>query len=570
MKGTTAMPKTKTEPPPQTIQLNSWQEEVACFFRAQCSMFVQTAEESRALDSLVAIVQNLGQTGAGKRDFYVWSSCSYRKHELFISDDSDVPVKDLGQTEFFAMLEEFAKPNETVPSTHPGDAPKRRHKATVLVLCDPQDALSRPLNIRKLRETLKAIAGWRKQIVILSRPFALPKDIETDLSIVEMPLPSMSELYAVSVPLIEAYKVHKNYVGVPISNDAIQPFCRAVAGVTEAESRRLVSLALAKFRAFDDRSVELALKEKERIVKRSEVLEAKTCTGSLADVGGLVNVKHYIDEITPILSEPEAALKYGLKLPTGILLTGIPGTGKSYTADKLAAQWKLPLLCFDVGRCMNQWQGQSEHNVREVFAIAKACAPCVLRIDEIEKALGGNSAGQESGTTERVKGTILTWFVEKPDDVFVVATANDLRKLEAMPELVRRFSEVFFVDLPDMRSRIEILSIHMRAAGHNVPADDLVEVAKAAKGFTGDECSRVVQKALASSFKAKLPHPALVHLMAAARDVKPLKDTMKESIARLRQWSKEGRAKPAGATLEDDDDRSDSTAFDTDGLPEFQ
>jgi AAA+ superfamily predicted ATPase len=561
--------KTATEKESQVIKLNPWQEEVACFFRAQCSMAIQTSEESRALQSLTDVVQHLGQTGGGCRDFFVWSACSFQKRELFLKDDTVQQVKDLGQTEFFAALEEFGKPNEVVPASGPNDRPKQRHKATVLVLCDPQDALSRPVNVRKLRETLKAINGWRKQIVIVARPFGIPKDIETELSIIDMPLPTLPELLASSVPLIAAYSGHKNYQGVPINNDSIAPFCRAVTGVTEDESRKLISLSLAKYRAFDDRSVGLALKEKERIVKRSEVLEARTCTGSLDDVGGLVNVKHYVDEITPILAEPDEARKYGLKLPSGILMVGVPGTGKSLTADKLAAQWKLPLLCMDVGRCMNQWQGQSEHNVREVFAIAKACAPCVLRIDEIEKALGGNSTGQESGTTERVKGTILTWFVEKPDDVFVVATANDLRKLEAMPELIRRFSEVFFVDLPDLRSRIEILSIHMRGAGHNVPADDLVEVAKAAKGFTGDECARVIQKALASSFKAKLPHPALEHLLAAARDIKPLKDTMKESIARLRQWSKEGRAKPAGATLEDDE-RNDTTSFDTDGLPDFQ
>lgn len=562
--------KTEATPAePQIIKINTWQDQLACFFRAQRSIFIQTSEETRAMLQLQAVVQYLGQTKAGSRDFFIWSGCSYKKVELFLNDASanTVPVKEIGVTEFFQVVEEFAKPNETIPSKVAGEPPVVRHKAAVLVLCDPQAALSTPNNVRRLKETLRAIAGWRKQIVIMSRPFTLPKDIETDLAIVEMPLPNAAELTESSTPLIKAYTKHKGYEGVPIDENSIKPFCRACAGVTEEEARGLIALSLAKYRAFDSRSVELALKEKERIVKRSDMVEAKTCHGDLNDVGGLSNIKTWIDEITPVLQFPEEARKYGLNLPSGGLFVGIPGCGKSLSADKIAAHWKLPLLSFDVGRCMNQWQGQSEHNVREVFRIAEACKPCVLFLDEVEKALGG-SGGVESGTTERVKGTILTWMQNKSDEIFMIATANDLRKLEQMPELVRRFDEVFFVDLPDLRSRIEILSIHMRAAGHNLPADDLVEVAKAAKGFTGDECRKLVQKALTIAFKAKLPHPTLEHMVNASREIKPLRDTMKESISRLRQWAKEGRAKPANTTLEDDE-RNDDTSYQSFGVPDL-
>ena len=205
-----------------------------------------------------------------------------------------------------------------------------------------------------------------------------------------------------------------------------------------------------------------------------------------------------------------------------------------------------------------------------MISLAKAVGDCVVFIDELDKALGGSGGEMDGGTSSRVKGKLLTWLQEKPVGVFVVATANDIKKFESSPELIRaqRFDKIFFVDLPDMRTRIEILSIHLRAAGHNIPADDLVAPAKASRGYSGAELEVAVQNALRTAFNTtpRPLHPTGEMLVDGIKKQKPLSETMKEPIKRLRDWCKEGRALPAGSTLEDDES-SDGQSFKDKGLP---
>jgi SpoVK/Ycf46/Vps4 family AAA+-type ATPase len=253
-----------------------------------------------------------------------------------------------------------------------------------------------------------------------------------------------------------------------------------------------------------------------------------------------------------------------LKLPSGLLLLGVSGTGKSLTSEAIAAHWQLPLLNFDVGRAFGGVLGETESNIREVIAVAEATAPCVLRIDEIEKGLGGDSL--DGGTSQRVLATLLNWLENKPENVFVIATANDIRALSKRPELLQRFSESFFVDLPDMRSRIEILSIHL-APKHSIPADDLVDIAKVLKGYSGREIRNVVRKGLAAAFKSGAKHPSCSQMMAAAKLIVPTSHTLREQITELRKWCLDGRAIPAGATLEADN--KDEQSFKVDGLPDL-
>jgi SpoVK/Ycf46/Vps4 family AAA+-type ATPase len=314
----------------------------------------------------------------------------------------------------------------------------------------------------------------------------------------------------------------------------------------------------------------MALKEKAQVVRRSNVLEYRTSAKTLDAVGGLENIKTWVQSHDALFSQAEAARSYGLKAASGLLLVGIPGCGKSLTAECLAGHWKLPLLMLDVGKLFGSLVGQSEQNVDQMIGLAKACAPCVIFLDELDKGLGGSTGELDGGTSTRVKGKLLTWLQEKPDDVFVVATANDVKKFEQSPELIRagRFDCTFFCDLPDLRTRIEILSIHLRAAGHNIPADDLVSAAKASRGYSGAELEVAVQNALRLAFnlEPRPLHPTAEMLVEGIKKQKPLSETMKESVKRLRDWCKEGRAFPAGTTLEDDE-ASDGASLKDRGLP---
>jgi hypothetical protein len=202
--------------------------------------------------------------------------------------------------------------------------------------------------------------------------------------------------------------------------------------------------------------------EKERIIKQSEVLEYYPTDARMTDVGGLDQLKEWLDRRGRAFGA--GARDFGLDAPKGVLLLGVQGCGKSLLAKAIAATWQFPLLRFDMGKVFGGIVGQSEGNIRTALQVAQALAPCVLWIDEIEKGLAGMGSSDQTdgGTTARVVGTLLTWMQEKRDPVFVVATANRIDMLP--PELLRkgRFDEIFFVDLPTRAIREEILSIHLK------------------------------------------------------------------------------------------------------------
>jgi len=206
------------------------------------------------------------------------------------------------------------------------------------------------------------------------------------------------------------------------------------------------------------------------------------------------------------------------------------------------------LLHFDIGRVYGGLVGESESNLREVVSVATACAPVVLRIDEIEKGLGGED--RDGGTSQRVLATLLTWLEEKPDNIFVVATANDVRKLQRMPELIQRFSNVFFVDLPNEEARVEILKIHLRLTNHEVPDYELRTVAQKTYGYSGRELRNLINAVLGESFTLDLKNPTSYQFENALKLITPTYKSMRESIESLRDWCKDGRARPAGALLE--------------------
>lgn len=545
----------------QQIVLNQWEDDLCSIMRARMpGVVVQSLEEERVIDSIIRITQWMYQHRMGLRKISVWSPVSsYEYNNIRKPEATSATRKD-----FFPLLKEFAEA---------GSSDEMQRRAETLVLCDVSHLLGegQPGNIRMMRECLDSIRGTYRTIVILGRGWEIPDEIAADLKLTEFELPTVKELERELSPIVAKFQNAPEYqrAGVRLDAALVAPFSRACAGLTEMETRSLLSLSVARFRGFDARSVDMALKEKAQLVRRSNVLEYVTPKRVLADVGGLERVKSWINEYDSIYSDMEAAKKYGLRPASGVVYLGIPGCGKSLLAEALAGHWRLPLLKLDVGKLFGSLVGQSEANVDQMIRLAKACRPCIVFIDEIEKALGGSGGELDGGTSSRVKGKLLTWLQEKPEEIFVVATANDVKAFNKTPELLRagRFDSIFFVDLPDKRSRIEILSIHLRKRGHNIPLDSLVEAAGEARGYSGAELEVVVQTAIRAAFNSKPrpEHPTSEQLQAAIRTVVPLSHSMGESIRALRDWAKGGKAIPAGATLEDD--KSDDAAFTAKGLP---
>ncbi|MEM8685201.1 MAG: AAA family ATPase, partial [Pseudomonadota bacterium] len=252
------------------------------------------------------------------------------------------------------------------------------------------------------------------------------------------------------------------------------------------------------------------------------------------NVGGLRGFKSWIELRSRVLKDRKASAR--LPTPKGVLITGVPGTGKSLVAKAISSEWRWPLLRLDVGKLFGGIVGSSEHNIRETIAIAEAVAPAVLWVDEIEKGFVGVMSGGDSGASSRVFSTFLTWLQEKRSSIFLVATANNISALP--PEFLRkgRFDETFFVDLPNADERTEIFRIHL--ARHSSAAftlEDYDALVKQSDGFTGAEIEQVILSALYAAL-SEGEELSRQHIAAEIAATYPLSKTMKEQIDAMREW----------------------------------
>lgn len=368
--------------------------------------------------------------------------------------------------------------------------------------------------------------------VVLSQPVALlPPELEKEVQLLDMPLPQLEELETLAEQASQKF----NIASVDFQVD--DAFLKSALGLSTAE----VQLAFAKVACDRKRlsrtEIPLVVKEKEQVIRKSGHLEYFHPEASIDDVGGLDNLKEWLRRRKNAFT-PEAE-KFGLEPPRGVLLLGLPGTGKSLAAKAVADSWQLPLLRLDMGKIYGGIVGQSEANIRSALKTAEALAPSILWVDEIEKGLSGadSSGATDGGTTARVLGSFLTWMQEKKSPVFVVATANNVQLLP--PELLRkgRVDEIFFVDLPVLKDRCEILAIHLRRRRQDIFSEsDMIKLAEKCHGFTGAEIEEAVREALFMAFDAGQPL-ATAHLFDAIGKTTPLSISMEDRIEGYRKWA---------------------------------
>ncbi|MBO3739323.1 AAA family ATPase [Actinoplanes flavus] len=412
--------------------------------------------------------------------------------------------------------------------------------------------------VRMLRDIAHAFRTGRhpRTLVLLSPVLSLPAELAKDITIVDFPLPGEAERGALLDAMIRANSA-SGRLRVDLDETGRERFVAAAAGLTMQEAENAYARAMADDAVLDVGDVDIVHDEKRQTVRKSGVLEFITAGTVLDDVGGLGNLKSWLVKRNGSWL-PEAA-EYGLPAPRGVLITGVPGCGKSLTAKAMSTVWGLPLLRFDIGRVFSGLVGSSEHNMRTALRIAEAVAPCVLWVDEIEKGFAGGTG--DSGTGARVFGTFLTWMQEKSRPVFVIATANDFDGLP--PELLRkgRFDETFFVDLPSRAERVDVWRVHLlralrhpRVAGElPVGADLLDELAGLTTGYSGAEIEQAVTVALFDAFSERRPL-SRDDLVRAVMSIVPLSVTQAERIDGLRAWA---RNRAVSATSTDDWDLTD-------------
>lgn len=405
----------------------------------------------------------------------------------------------------------------------------------LFVLKDFHDCWSNPQFKRKLRSVAQRLKFSKKSILITAPSTNIPVELKDEAVLVEYPLPKNDELETVLQRLTQTPGVKVN-----LTKLGREKLVQAALGLTSAQAQRVFAKAIVSNGVLDDRDINLVTEEKKQIIRESQALEFYAVHETPGDVGGLGVLKEWLRLRERAFSQE--ARNYGLPAPKGIALIGIPGTGKSLTAKMIGGLWQLPLLRLDVGSLFGSLVGESEERTQKALQLAETVAPCILWIDEIEKAF--SFGGSDGGVSKRVFGTILTWMQEKTAPCFVVATANDISSLP--PELLRkgRFDEIFFLDLPTAAERQEIFTVHLRRR-NRLPQDfDVAQLARQSQGYVGAEIEQAIIDGMYVGFNQGREFTTSDLAHALKRQV-PLSVSQQETIEGLRRWLKEGRAQSA-------------------------
>ena len=389
---------------------------------------------------------------------------------------------------------------------------------------------------RKLRNMAKTLKSQPKNIVILSPQITIPDDLSDVITVLEFPLPNALEIR-------QEIDRFLNALGQSLEPRILEELVQSCQGLTSDRIRRVLARSIALHNKLESEDVALILEEKRQSIRQTQILDFYPTREDITDIGGLDNLKDWLVRRGGSFSE--RARQYGLPYPKGLMLVGVQGTGKSLSAKAIAHHWHLPLLRLDVGRLFGGLVGESESRTRQMVQLAEALAPCVLWIDEIDKAFAGADGRGDSGTSSRVFGTFITWMAEKTSPVFVVATANNIQSLP--PELLRkgRFDEIFFVGLPSREERRSIFEVHLsRLRPQGLQNYALDRLAYETPDFSGAEIEQTLIEAMHIGFSQNRDFTT-DDILEAASQMVPLARTAQEQIRSLQDWAASGKARLA-------------------------
>jgi SpoVK/Ycf46/Vps4 family AAA+-type ATPase len=375
-----------------------------------------------------------------------------------------------------------------------------------------------------------------KHIVITAPVQQVPPELNKLMTIVRFSLPGKLEIENIINRMINKTKKYKI-----VTSDQKEKIIQASLGLTETE---IFNSFLKSMVSNGGKIVYKDIfKEKKQIINKDGTLQYEETNVSIKDIGGLKYLTDWIKK-RKIAFDVEIRKQYNLSLPKGILMTGIQGCGKSYTAKAIAKFLEVPFIRLDIGAIMNKWLGQSEENMRKAISIAESISPCVLFIDEIDKAIPDPANRETHEVTQRLLSTLLTWLQEKESPVFVVATANNIHHLP--PELMRkgRFDEIFFIDLPKDFERKEIFKIHLTKKQYDPNNFDLEKMVAQTNGYSGSEIEALINEGIfqAAYEKSKV---TTKHLLNEIKKTNPLSVTMGDKIKQIQEWAKKNNIRPA-------------------------
>jgi hypothetical protein len=445
---------------------------------------------------------------------------------------SDLPLFQWTVTDGLKRIDrDVGAPQRTI--AEPADV-LRHIRATnlpgIFALLDFHPYLHDPTHVRLLKDIALDYERCARTVVLISYELATPPEIDHLTARCALALPDRNERRQLIEDVARQWMHCNPKQALRVDKHALALLVENMSGLSASDTQRLARKAIFDHGAILASDVPMVMRAKYDLLNRQGILRYEHETARFCDVGGLSNLKGWLEKRCPAFdgSAPK------LDAPKGILLLGVQGCGKSLAASACAGIFNVPLLRLDCAALFDKYVGESERNLRESLDTADLLAPCVLWIDEIEKGFGtGDSDG---GSARRVLGAFLTWLAEKHSRVFVVATANDITALP--PELIRkgRFDEIFFVDLPDQKTRADILRIHAARRGIDLDAASLEVLAQACEGFAGAEIEQAVVAAVYSA-NAQHRSPDAEILRAEISATRPLAVVMAEKVEALREWA---------------------------------
>jgi len=391
---------------------------------------------------------------------------------------------------------------------------------------------------RKLRNISRILKLQPKTIIIIGSDLTIPKELQDLVTVIEFNLPLETEISQELNRLIKS-------LNITIDSELFENLTRACQGLSLERIRRVLSKIIATYKTIDHNSINVLLSEKKQIISQTEILEYSSVNEKITNLGGLNNLKNWLKKRKTAFGIQAA--NYGLPTPRGLLLIGIQGTGKSLTAKAIASDWQLPLLKLDVGKLFGGIVGESESRLRQMISVAETISPCILWIDEIDKAFTNTDSRGDSGTSNRVLATFISWLSEKNKPVFVIATANNIDLLPL--EIIRkgRFDEIFFLDLPREEERNEIFKIHLQEFRPNTwKLFDYSELAKSSESFSGAEIRQSIIEGMYHAFYEKREFTT-DDICLALKELIPLAHLESDQMVSLQKWASSGRIRSASS-----------------------
>ncbi len=430
----------------------------------------------------------------------------------------------------------------------------RELDCTLLVIKDVDgqfatEGMTGQLEAEKVTALLKEIArkirkgdgGIDATVIIVAPSVHIPHSLEKLVTVLELDLPDEREIG----DIIGKFMKNNGIQALPakFQNDMIIAF----KGLSESEIEDILSLAVAQEGELNGKTLQLIFDQKQQMILKAGVLEMIPLKESVADIGGLENLKEWIQNKAKVFKNLKEAREFGVTMPKGVLIAGVPGCGKSLSAKAAGRLFDVPLLRLDMGRLMGKYVGESEENMRKAIRLAEAISPCVLWVDELEKAFAGIGSGGSGGDiTTRLFGTFLTWMQEKTSAAFVVATANDITKLP--PELLRkgRFDEIFYVPLPDEDERRKIFEIHLnKRRKKDVWGINLDQLVSETEGYSGADIEGVVGESIENVFVKGGAKLTTGDILECIHNTHSLSEIMKEPLEEMAKLYEDRKFKKA-------------------------